>query len=405
MSRCVSILTLTLLFYIFLGIGTRVQAQGLKFDKVLLTVDANEGIDIADVNNDGKLDIIAGRNWYQAPEFVPKPLRSIKDWNGYVESNGDFAFDVNRDGKVDLIAGSFLPTKVFWFENPGPEKLKLGAMWQRHELVDTKQSSNEASVLRDLDGDGVPEWITNSWDANNPLVAWSFEYPTSDDGSAKSKPAQPKMKRHILGVDGNSHGMGFGDINNDGLEDILIGTGWYERPTGNIWEKPWKFHADWKFLHSSIPMYVRDLDGDGLNDVIWGRGHEYGLFWWKSTGIAEDGSFQYKEVIIDKDYSQPHTMHFADLDADGADELITGKRVRAHNGGDPGGTEMPCMYYYHWDKSKSEFIRHTIDEGRVGTGLQIRTADLNGDQKLDIAVAGKDGTWILFNKGQSSNSK
>ncbi|VAX41240.1 hypothetical protein MNBD_PLANCTO02-512, partial [hydrothermal vent metagenome] len=37
-----------------------------------LTVDTNEGIDLADVNKDGKLDIIAGRNWYAAPDFIPK---------------------------------------------------------------------------------------------------------------------------------------------------------------------------------------------------------------------------------------------------------------------------------------------------------------------------------------------
>ena len=149
-------------------------------------------------------------------------------------------------------------------------------------------------------------------------------------------------------------------------------------------------------------MYVRDLNGDGLNDVIWGRGHEYGLYWWKSTGISDDGRFQYEQMTIDDKYSQTHTMHFADLDGDGRDELITGKRVRAHNGGDPGGKEMPCMYYYRWNDVTKSFTRYTIDEGRVGTGLQIRTADLNGDQLLDIAVAGKDGTWILFNKSDAA---
>ncbi|MCH5373027.1 MAG: VCBS repeat-containing protein, partial [Planctomycetes bacterium] len=40
-----------------------------------------------------------------------------------------------------------------------------------------------------------------------------------------------------------------------------------------------------------------------------------------------------------------------------------------------------------------------IDRGRVGGGLQIRTGDLNGDGRLDIAVAGKSGTYILLNEG------
>lgn len=209
----------------------------------------------------------------------------------------------------------------------------------------------------------------------------------------------PTLAKHVLGMDGNAHGMGFGDLNNDGLEDIVIATGWYERPKGDPFAKPWKFHADWDYLHASCPMLVRDLDGDGKNDLIWGKGHDYGLYWWQSKGANAEGKIEFTEHSIDERYSQAHTVHFADLDGDGTDELISGKRVRAHNGKDPGGKESPCMYYYKWNADSKKFGRFAIDEGHVGTGLQIRTGDLNGDGKLDIAVAGKDGTWLLFNKG------
>ena len=84
--------------------GLHSEEPSLKWKIKKLTVDANEGIDLADVNKDGKLDIIAGRNWYAAPDFTPKPVRSIKDWNGYVQSNGDFAYDVDKDGWVDVIS-------------------------------------------------------------------------------------------------------------------------------------------------------------------------------------------------------------------------------------------------------------------------------------------------------------
>lgn len=360
----------------------------VPFDVKLLAVDANEGCDVADVDRDGKLDVIAGRNWYRNGEWVPRPVRIIEDWSEYVESNGDFAYDVNQDGWVDVIAGSFLPTKVYWYENPGRERLALGLLWPRHELADTGLSANEASFLHDFDRDGKPEWISDSWNKGNPLYVWTLK-----------TGAQPTLQRHLIGETGNGHGMGFGDINGDGREDILVGTGWHERPEGDPLTEPWRFHADWD-LHASCPMLVRDVDGDGTNDLIWGKGHDYGLLLWLGRGAGSDGKLQFEERIIDDSFSQPHAIHFADLDGDGSDELITGKRVRAHNGRDPGGTEPPIMCYYVWDATAKSYQRHIIEDGHVGTGLQIRTADIDADGDVDIVVAGKDGTQILFNRAR-----
>ena len=58
--------------------------------------------------------------------------------------------------------------------------------------------------------------------------------------------------------------------------------------------------------------------------------------------------------------------------------------------------EMPCLYCFEWDLESRSFSRFTIEEGHVGCGLQIVTTDLNKDQKVDIAVAGKSGTYLLL---------
>lgn len=363
----------------------------LKFEVKLLTVDANEGCDIGDLDGDGKLDIVAGRNWFRNGDWVARPLRTINDWNGYVESNGDFLFDVNGDGRLDVIAGSFLPTEVHWYENPGPEALTQGAMWPPHLLVDTKLSSNEASFLHDLDGDGKPEWITNSWNKENPVCIWRWKVSLDKEPDS----TETTLERITIGKTNHGHGMGFGDLNGDGQVDILVGAGWYEAPSDGPFAGEWTYHADWD-RHLSCPVLVRDLNGDGKSDVVWGNPHDFGVYIWWGKGIADDGSWLYTEEEIDRDFSQPHALTFADLDGDGQDELITGKRVRAHNGNDPGGKEPPVICYYTWDKATQKFTQHVINRGEVGIGLQIRTADLDDDGDMDIVVAGKDGTQILF---------
>lgn len=381
-----------------LVVGHTAEAQHpLKFETKLLTVDANEGCDVADIDGDGKLDVIAGRNWFRNGEWVARPVRAFDDWNGYVDSNGDFLFDVDRDGWVDVIAGAFIPTEVYWYKNPGPEGLAYGSMWEKHLLADTALSQNEASYLHDIDGDGTPEWISNSWKKDNPLVIWRI----TQVRTSASPDATYTLTPHTVGDSANGHGIGFGDINNDGREDILVGTGWYERPEGDPYATTWKYHADWD-RHMSCPVLVKDLNQDGKNDVIVGNPHDFGIFAWMSNGVGEDGSVSFEEVVIDRSFSQPHCLTMADLDGDGKDELITGKRVRAHNGRDPGGTDPPVVCYFTFDEETSKFEKHEISRGDVGIGLQIRTADINDDGRLDIVVAGKDGTQILFNQGAKS---
>ena len=395
------------LAFLFVATVTSAADPDPTFSVRMLTIDGNEGIACGDVDGDGKKDLVAGRNWYRGGEWLPRPVRSIDDWNGYVQSNGDYLWDVNKDGRLDVIAGSFVPTEVHWYENPGEEGLRLGKHWQQHLLVDTKLSQNEGQMMEDIDGDGKPEWIVNSWNKKNPTVIWRLvdKQPEGQKKAggknAKAKPtdggAAYSLVPHQLGPDINGHGMAVGDLNGDGRTDLLVGLGWYEQPADGPWSGPWKYHANWN-LHASVPMIVVDLDKDGDSDLIFGNGHDYGLMWWEQKGVKEDGNIDFAEHKIDDRFSQPHTLAWADLDDDGAPELITGKRYYAHNGKDPGGMEMPCLYYYKWNAKTGEFTRFTIEEGHVGCGLQLAVEDIDGDGKVDIAVAGKSGTYLLLAK-------
>ena len=360
------------------------QVNGITFTPQLLCIDNNEACVLGDVNQDGLIDIVAGRLWYAAPDFVPRPVRPLGlQLPEYAKNNGEHLWDMNGDGWLDIVTSGYDETRILWYENPGQDYLNKGMEWKEHVLVDTGITRSEIGLFHDMDNDGIPEYVLTSWHDPSPFFIWHLGADSINQPTAFGTRVGPR----------NGHGVGLGDINGDDRLDVVFDEGWYQQPAEK--DDDWIWHKDWQLDDSSCPMLVRDLNGDGKNDLLFGKGHDYGLFWMEQ-GSSNEGNSTWTEHLIDESWSQVHTMTMADLDGDGHKELITGKRVWAHLGKDPGANEPAGIYRYVWNPDDQSFQRHTINTGLASTGLFIRVADLNQDDKPDIVVAGRTGTFILW---------
>lgn len=366
----------------------------LKWRVQQLHKDNNEGIAVGDIDGDGKADVTAGEFWYAAPDFKPRPVRKILPFGkDYMQSCGEHLYDMDGDGDLDILSIAFTLPVLNWYENPGTGNYVVES-WKVHELIDTGIKANEASFLHDFDKDGTPEWIVNSWVAANPMEIYRLV--RGGDGKVKAE-------RHVVAESGNGHGMGFGDIDGDGLDDIVFGQGWYECPKDGPFSGPWTWRKDFNLPHASCPVLVLDLNGDGRNDIVWGDGHNYGLYWHEQLEPQSNGMTTWRQHLIDKKFSQAHALAWEDIDGDGQPELITGMRYFAHSGNDPGEHDPVTVHYYDWNPEGQTWTKHLIHTGpsgeAPGIGLQIRIADLDGNGFPDVAVAGKTGTHILWNEG------
>jgi hypothetical protein len=351
----------------------------VRFKKHLLDADfVSEGVAVGDVNNDGKTDVLAGCFWYEAPSWKKHRIHAdtLKPVPGYSTSFINFSMDVNSDGWVDLIRFDQPGAICIWYENPKNKE----EIWQGHLILSTAGIESPAFV--DVDGDGKRDIICN--DITLKQVIW-LKSPAAEADTLWQRfiiSREPGRATHQY-----THGLGWGDINNDGRNDVIIKNGWWESPV-DVKDPDWKFHEA-SLGDDCANMFVLDADADGDQDVLSSSAHKHGIWWHEQTNKG------WVTHEISRLFSQSHALAFKDINGDGYPDLVSGKRYLAHITGDPGTHDPSVLYWYELVPGKNpQWIPHLVDDAS-GVGNNFEVEDINGDKLPDIIISNKKGVFFF----------
>jgi hypothetical protein len=276
-----------------------------------------EGLAAADLDGDGKTEVISGADWYRTPASGPLS----DNWRRavYAPSHREMCrvrlLDVTGNGRPDIfvVDSEYMDGKLSWFEN----RLGTGDSDNFVEhVLDTGLIYAHSLGARRADRETVQvfcaEMGQGGWGAPRNWNARVIEYTSNDNGVV--------WNRTVISKGEGTHEARFVDIDGDGQYEI-VGKDTPEEFGGSvasskvqIWKKPEKPSRFTEFRHRfidrdkpepAVDLLIGDINDDGQPEIVCGK-------WWYSAKGRERHTIP----------GIHQALALYDLDDDGKLELI-----------------------------------------------------------------------------------
>lgn len=296
--------------------------------------------------------------------------------------------DMDRDGDVDVVVAhtgqTFNPVgnEILWYEQVDTK----GSAWVPH-IVDAAFALPISVAVGDLNGDGFLDIVGGSGSTGAGVINWYL-----NDGNPAAAAAWAEAS-----VDGAFNGpatLFVYDMNGDGINDVLAAgeeqdeVAWWRNPGNQIFVKE---SVDATLVEASRAIPI-DFDGDGDIDVVGGSDNQVTnpaddfVIWWENTnGIATAWT---RRPIVDGTFDRLSGVSAADIDGDGDVDVTVASRV----------SDSVTWFEATTIHGTAAFV--AADSASTTATAHTATGDFDGDGDVDLVGSGVGGTTIAWYRNE-----
>jgi hypothetical protein len=312
----------------------------------------SEGLAAADLDGDGRIEIVHGPDWFSAPPDGPYagPWERRVYAPAFREMCRVVLIDITGNGRPDIVLAEseYMEGRMSWFEN----RLQADPAqpWIEHEMERPLVYAHSLSAWRDPTSEVVrvfvAEMAQGGWSPPYNWDARLIQYTTSDHGTT--------WEREVTYRGAGTHQATAYDLDSDGAIEFVGKECW--RPRVQIWKQRETPSPLTRFRHrfldrdkpyTGTDILAADIDGDGRPDVVCGA-------WWYKNDSWERYSIPDVYQVINA----------YDLDGDGRQELIATKRAANADGDWYRGLTSELCWLKAVDPLKGEWQEYTIGTGQ-----------------------------------------